>query len=360
MRFHTPLLGALALGALLVACDGGSSASSTEGSAPAAKADASSEAAAPAGEVLATVNGVQITVDEFKEAAARKTPENGTSLSDAEKQEVLDRLVAEKLLYKAALEKGLDKDPKVQKVMVNTLLREIVYSQVRNSDFTDEELQAYYEAHKEDFVVPEKVQVRRILIKVKDDRPDADAKAEAERLHDQVVAKPDSFKDLATQYSEDPYRRRGGDVGFVSAAGKPGLDEGVVTKAFELQVGAISDVFKTEDGYNIITVVNKRERVERTFQQMKGSVLRKVKNDKLKELYEQYVADLKTTAKVDVDSAKLAEVEVAKARRPMGPSMSLGEGGAPKAPDVQLKAGAKKAGAKKADAEEGGTAEGGQ
>ncbi|RME24543.1 MAG: hypothetical protein D6798_10950, partial [Deltaproteobacteria bacterium] len=305
---------------------------------------------------LATVNGVPITVEEFEEAAARKTPENGVSLSDAEKQEILDRLVAEKLLYKAALEKGLDKDPKVQKVMVNTLLRELVYSQVRNSDFTDEELQAYYEAHKEDFVVPEKVQIRRILIKVKDDRPDEEARKEAERIHALVVANPESFKDLATQYSEDPYRRRGGDVGFVSRAGKPGLDDEVVAKAFEMQVGDISDVFKTEDGYNIITVVNKRERVERTFQQMKGSVLRKVKNEKLKELYDQYVNDLKAGAKIDIDTDKLAQVEVTRSRRPMGPSMSLGSPGAPAAPKLQVdkQTSGDASGDKQGDATEGG------
>lgn len=324
MAMKLPLFGAIALSAFLAACDGGGTAGSADG-ATTPKPGATASASKATGEVLATVNGVQITVEEFEEAAGRKTPESGDALSDAEKQEVLDRLVAEKLLYKAALEQGLDKDPKVQKVMVNTLLREVVYSQVRNSDFTDEELQAYYEANKDEFVVPEKVQIKRILIKVKDDRPDADAKAEAERIRAELVKDPDSFKDLASKHSEDPYRRRGGDVGFVAATGKPGLDEGVVEKAFTLGVDELSPVFKTEDGYNIIVVANKRERVERTFQQMKGSVLRKVKNEKLKELYDKYVADLQATAKVDVDSAKLGAIEIAPSKRPMNPGLSLGE-----------------------------------
>lgn len=325
MRHSTSFIGTLVLGLALAACDGGKGTTSTSGGSSAG----GTEAAAPAGEVLATVNGVSVTVEEFEEAASRKTPTTGDTLSAEDKQEVLDRLVAEKLLYKAALEKGLDKDPKVQKVMVNTLLREVVYSQVRNSDFTDEELQAYYEANKDEFVVPEKVQIKRILIKVKDDRPDADAKAEADRIRAEVVKDPDSFKDLAAKHSEDPYRRRGGDVGFVAESGKPGLDEGVVSKAFTMQVGEVSEVFKTEDGYNIITIANKRERVERTFQQMKGSVLRKVKNEKLKELYDGYVDQLKTGATVDVDTAKLAAIEINASKRPMTPGLSLGERGVP-------------------------------
>ena len=83
-----------------------------------------------------------------------------------------------------------------------------------------------------------------------------------------------------SKHSEDPYRRRGGDVGFVPKTGKPGLDPEIVDKAFAMEVEQVSEPFKTNEGYNVIYIANKRDRVERTFQQMKGSVLRKVKNEK--------------------------------------------------------------------------------
>jgi parvulin-like peptidyl-prolyl isomerase len=262
-----------------------------------------------AGEGIATVNGVPIGSDEYKEAASRKKPAEGNTLSAEERKEIIDRLVEEKLLYKAALEKGLDKDPKVQKVMVNTLLRDEVYNDIRSQEISEEELQKYFEVHKEDFVVPEKVQIKRILIKV-EGRTDDEAKAEAERLHKILKADTGKFKEVAAKNSEDPYRRRGGDVGFVARTGKPGFDQAVVDKAFEMNVEQLSAPFKSESGWNIIFVANKRERVERTFQQMKGSVLRKVKNERLKELYESYVAGLKTGAKVDIDEAKLSSLTV--------------------------------------------------
>lgn len=299
----------------VVACDGG------QGGAQGAPS--SQAAAADLGETLATVNGVVVGSKEFEQAAARKAPASGDSLSAEEKKEVLDALVEEKLLYAEALRKGLDRDPKVQKVMVNTLLREDVYSTVKNSDFTDEMLQAYYEEHKSEFVVPEKVQIKRILVKVTDARPDDAAKQEAERIRGEVVKSPDSFKDLAAKYSEDPYKRRGGDVGFVSKEGKPGLDPAIVEKAFGVETGAVSDVFKTADGYNIVQVAARREQVERTFQQMKGSVLRKVKNDKMKELYDSYVAKLKQGADIKIDDAKLAAVEIKNSRRPFTPGAAL-------------------------------------
>ena len=156
------------------------------------------------GDVLATVNGLEVGSTAFQAAASRKVPSNGKALSGDEKKEVLKRLVDEKLLYQAALKEGLDRDPKVQKVMVNTLLREAVYAKVKNSDFTDEDLQKYFDEHQSEFVVPAKVQIKRVLIKVSDDRDDGAAKAEATRLLNSVKGNPNSFKDVATASSEGP------------------------------------------------------------------------------------------------------------------------------------------------------------
>lgn len=279
-----------------------------------AASSAGSTPAADIGEVIATVNGINIGSKEFEQAAAKKPPKNGESLSMEEKKEVLEELVAEKLLYAEALKKGIDKDPKVQKVMVNTLLRDDVYGSVKNNDFSDEVLQKYYEDHKAEFIVPEKVQVRRILVKVSDTVPDADAKAKAEKLRTEVTKDPESFKDVAARDSEDPFKRRGGDLGFVSKDGKPGLDQAVVEKAMGMEVGAISEVFKTSEGYNILQVVTRREQMERTFQQMKGAVLRKVKNEKMKSMYDEYVQKLRTGANTQIEEGKLAALEVKSAR----------------------------------------------
>lgn len=294
------------------------------GSAETPKAEAGgTPSASPAddgdiGPVIATVGDVRIGEKEFVEAASRKTPENGTSLSDAEKREVLDRLIDEKALYLEARKRGIDRDPKVQKVMVNTLLREDVYSQVRNSDFSAEELQAYFDEHREEFIVPEKVQIRRIFVKVSDELPTAAAKQRADEVRGKLKADPNSFKELAAKYSDDPYKRRGGDLGFLSKEGKPGIDPAVVDKAFTMKVGEISEVFEAGGGFNIISVVNHREETVRTFEQMRGSVLRKVKNDKYKALYDEYVGKVKGGFEVDVDTKALQSADVTPASGPAG------------------------------------------
>lgn len=269
------------------------------------------------GPIVAEVQGLKISAAEFELAAARVVPANGEFLNDEEKREVLEELVTERMLFLEAKKEGIDLDPKVQKVMINTLLRQDVYSGVRNSDFTVEELQAYFEAHKDEFVVPEKVQIRRIFIKAAPTRDEQEALAKAQELRALVVADPMSFRELASEFSEDPYRRRGGDLGYLSAEGKPGIDPLVVSTAFALETGAVSEPFLAGGGYNVILVAGRRDRVERTFEQMKGSVLRKVKNDRYKELYREYVDKIGDQYKVTISDKVLADLEVKPSRRPM-------------------------------------------
>lgn len=271
------------------------------------------------GTVLATVGDVKVYSKEYEQVAQRKTPANGDSLSPEERKEILQKLIEEKALYQEAKQRGVDNDPKVQKVMINTLLRQEVYSGVRNSDFTQEELQAYFDAHKDEFVVPEKVQIKRIFVRVGPDRVDADAKSLAQQIYKDVTKDPAKFGDIAAEKSEDPYRRRSGDLGFVGRDGKPGIDNSVVDKAFGMNVGDISEPFEGGGGYNIVLVANKRERVERTFEQMRGSVLRKVKNEKYKTLYEKYVADVVGKYTVTKDDAALEAVKVETPRHMGGP-----------------------------------------
>ena len=54
---------------------------------------------------------------------------------------------------------------------------------------------------------------------------------------------------------------------------------------------------------------------------MKGSVLRKVKNEKLKSLYDSYVGELRTGATITTQDDKLSAIEVEPAKAPKHPGM---------------------------------------
>ena len=325
------LLLSLVAGACLAlpACSGSAT---SPASTPAAEADSLKTAPPPTlpdpdviGETLATVNGTPVGAKEF-DALALRSKGRESALDAEARKDVMDRLVEEKLLYHAALAQGIDKDPKIQKMMVNTLLKQEVYASVRTSDISEEDLRAYFEEHMDDFVVPEKVQIKRIVIepeREKGSEPSsaseaawAAAKTKAEGIRAQIVERKSDFRKLAQESSAGAYARRGGDLGFVTAEGKPGIPLEVVTEAFKLEKGALSAAFRTDQGWNIVYVPNRRERVERTFEQMRGSVLRKVKSDRYKTLYEDYVNALREGASISIDADRLAAHEVEGPSRP--------------------------------------------
>ena len=115
-------------------------------------------------------------------------------------------------------------------------------------------------------------------------------------------------QELAQAYSSCPYARRGGDLGFVGRKGKPGVDEGVIDLAFTLAKGEVSPVVEIDEGFYFLYIPNRRERVERTFEQMRGSVLRKVKSNRYNDLYDGYIAGLREGATIRVDEGALGAI----------------------------------------------------
>ena len=313
MKRFTWAIALCSLGIVLAACNGGT-ADGGGGKATADKTDFGDKSSDDIGTELATVNKQQIGTTDFDRVAKRMRPRAG-AITDEFKQEVMDELVNETLLYQEALRQGIDRDPKIRKMMVNTLLKRDVYGTLDPDAITEDELRAYFEEHKDDFVVPEKVQIKRILIKVSDSRPREEARTLAEDVAQQVADNPTAFKALAQENSQGPYARRGGDLGFVGQKGKPGIDQGLIDAAFEMEKGEVSEAIESDDGFNVLYVPNRRERVERTFEQMRGSVLRKVKSDRYNQLYDEYVGNLETDAKITIDGEALAVHEYEPAQR---------------------------------------------
>ena len=135
---------------------------------------------------------------------------------------------------------------------------------------TDAELQAYYNAHLAQFQVKEQVRVRHILVAVTDPKNDAAAKAKAEDLLRQIRGGA-NFADLASKNSDDPgSKMQGGELGFLDR-GKtvPAFDQ----VAFTLAPGQTSDLVKTQFGYHIIQVEEKRPAHTRSLAEVKPEIL---------------------------------------------------------------------------------------
>ena len=99
---------------------------------------------------------------------------------------------------------------------------------------TQQEIEAYYNAHKSEYSVPEQAKSRHILIQVApgaDAKTDAAAKAKAEDILKQLQ-KGANFADLAKKYSDDPGSKdSGGELGFAQRGHMvPEFDKAIFTQ----------------------------------------------------------------------------------------------------------------------------------
>ncbi|WP_353062571.1 peptidyl-prolyl cis-trans isomerase [Tunturibacter psychrotolerans] len=138
---------------------------------------------------------------------------------------------------------------------------------------SDADVLAYYNAHKDQYQVKEQAKVRHILIAVpagSDAKVDAAAKTKAEDILKQIKS-GGNFADLASKNSDDPgSKTQGGELGWLDP-GKtvPEFDKA----AFSLPVGQTSDLIKTQFGYHILQVEDKKTAHLRPLEEVKAEIV---------------------------------------------------------------------------------------
>lgn len=138
---------------------------------------------------------------------------------------------------------------------------------------SDADVMAYYNAHQDQYQVKDQVKVRHILIAVpagSDAKTDAAAKAKAEDILKQIK-NGGNFADLASKNSDDPGSKgQGGELGWLDR-GKtvPEFDK----VAFSLAPGQTSDLVKTQFGYHILQVEEKKTAHLRPLAEVKPEIV---------------------------------------------------------------------------------------
>ena len=129
----------------------------------------------------------------------------------------------------------------------------------------------YYQSHKKDYSQQEQIRARHILIKTVDGDKDSENRAftKANEIEKQLKAGGD-FAALAKKNSDDPgSKEKGGDLGFFARGSMvPAFEK----QAFEAKIGEIGSPLKTEFGYHIIQVQEKKPATERSFEQVKTEI----------------------------------------------------------------------------------------
>ena len=153
---------------------------------------------------------------------------------------------------------------------------------------TAQDVQRYYEDNQQQYQTPEQVRASHILLKT-EGKDDAAVKKQAEDLLAKVKGGAD-FAALATKFSEDEVSAaKGGDLDFF---GKGAMVKEFDDVAFALKPGETSGLVKTQFGYHIIRVTEKKPASTRSLDESRVQIEEIIKSERAQSEAERISTDL--------------------------------------------------------------------
>jgi peptidyl-prolyl cis-trans isomerase C len=245
------------------------------------------------GKVVAEVGDRKITVEELEEQYQRASRLIIKGRSELDRRrDALDALIRDQVVILGAYKEGLDKevenDTAFQKQKDQILLNELYKKEIlAKSEVSESEMKSYYEKLKEE------VHAWHILV---------ETKAQADSVYQQLKEGAD-FGELAKEKSIDPSaQNNAGDLGFFGW-GKmvPEFQEEV----FKLKEGEISKPVKTNYGWHIIKLIERKEVEQPPFEEAKDMIRSKLQRDKTEKRVKEYFDELKKKVNFELNDQAL-------------------------------------------------------
>jgi len=246
--------------------------------------------------LVAKVNGVEVHQSDLtvaEEEAGQIPP-----MSPEAKQDYLVQFVADMILVsKAAEDKKLGDTPEFKRKSEfarKKLLMEGLLQSIGKDALTDEAMHKVYDEAVKQIGEEKEVHARHILFRA----PAGDEKAskEAEDKIKAVIArlkKGEDFAKVASEVTEDPSgKANGGDLGYFS---KDQMVPEFSEAAFKLENGQISDPVKTQFGWHVIKVEDKRVKAPPKFEDVKTQI----ENFVVRKAQAELVTKLRADAKIE-------------------------------------------------------------
>jgi len=250
-------------------------------------------------EVVATVNGEKITKDELYDL-----------LVDSNGEQALEYLIQQKVIELEAkkqkievseeeIEKEMEKfyeyygdkegltqaleaasytmDEFKEDLKENITIKKLLEREI---SIEEEQIKEYFEKNRDSFAQKEQVRARHILV-------------EDKKTADEVKARLDKgedFEELAKELSTDSATKEsGGDLGYF---GRGQMAKEFEDVAFSLDVGEISSPVKTEYGYHIIKIEDKKEAKEASYEESKEEIKEILFEQQIQLVYQTWLQNL--------------------------------------------------------------------
>ncbi len=246
---------------------------------------------APTSPVLAQVNGKPITsedVDRFIAAMGR----NGQAYNNPQgRAAILEQLIAQRLFLLDAQRNLLEREQAFKDQLAavkEQLLMEYAISKcVDGVRVTEDEVKAFYEAHKDELDGGETVNASHILV---------DSEEKANEILAAITAGDITFEDAARAHSSCPSSAEGGSLGdFGRGQMVPEFD----AACFEMEIGEVRGPVKTQFGYHLIRLNGKKAAEPIPYADIRSQLHEQVMREKQQAAYQSKINQLKILYPVD-------------------------------------------------------------
>jgi peptidyl-prolyl cis-trans isomerase C len=200
------------------------------------------------------------------------------------RQHCATQLVQKEMFFAYSEEQHLDEAEEfkanMEKYRKELLSRMAVNKILEGITVTEEELQAYYDEHKDQFSNGPLASAKHILV---------DSTDECQRIRGEIEAGALSFEEAAEKYSTCPSGKKGGDLGeFGKGQMVPEFDAVV----FSANIGELVGPIQTQFGSHLVRVERRKEAEVAPFERVKPQIEYNLLEEKERNVYDAKVEEL--------------------------------------------------------------------
>jgi parvulin-like peptidyl-prolyl isomerase len=227
--------------------------------------------------------------------------QQGLSVSDEELENTVREIkkdYAEKdfqdLLLKGYIDYGEWKEGLREHLLIKKITRK---ASEAGPQVSIEEVNAYYDSHREEFRQPATVRFRQIVTRTKE---------EADNIQKRLVQGGDMAA-MVAQSSKVPASAGSAEPGWFA---KGDLDESIEKVVFSLPVGKVSGVVETPYGFHIFEVLGRKPEGVRSLPEVMTEIEAKLRYERQEAFYSDWLQNLRKAIPVKIDRALLKELEL--------------------------------------------------